>query len=95
MEILQNAGIAAGPSLNVAELIEDPHLTEREFFVDVYHPEMGTQKLYCPPWHLSDTPGHIQRRAPLLGEHNEYVFGELLGLSSTEIGRLVAEEVIY
>jgi len=44
---------------------------------------------------LSETPGEIRRPAPLLGEHNNYVFGELLGLSEDEIAELVQEKVIF
>jgi crotonobetainyl-CoA:carnitine CoA-transferase CaiB-like acyl-CoA transferase len=44
---------------------------------------------------LSETPGEIRRPAPLLGEHNNYVFGELLGLSEEEIETLVEKKVIY
>jgi benzylsuccinate CoA-transferase BbsF subunit len=95
MEVLQKAGVAVGPSFNIEELINDPHIKEREVFVEVGHPEMGKQTIYSPTWRLSGTPGRIQQRAPLLGEHNHYVFGELLGLSSKEIAGLEKEEVIY
>jgi benzylsuccinate CoA-transferase BbsF subunit len=95
MEVLQKAGVAAGPSLNIEELINDPHIKECEVFVEVEHPEMGRQIVYRPTWRLSGTPGRIQRRAPLLGEHNHYVFGELLGMSDKEIARLEKEEIIY
>jgi len=43
---------------------------------------------------MSVTDWEIARGAPLLGQHNEYVFGELLGLTSSEIGALVDEKVI-
>jgi crotonobetainyl-CoA:carnitine CoA-transferase CaiB-like acyl-CoA transferase len=51
--------------------------------------------LHGIPWRLSGTPGRISRPAPLLGEHNQYVFGELLGLPEAEIRRLVEAEAIY
>jgi crotonobetainyl-CoA:carnitine CoA-transferase CaiB-like acyl-CoA transferase len=46
-------------------------------------------------WRLSDNPTEIRLRSPLLGEHNSYVFKELLGMSDEEIARLEAEKVIY
>jgi len=45
-------------------------------------------------WNI-ETPAKINRHAPLLGEHNEYVFGELLGMSAVEIKRLEQDKVIY
>jgi crotonobetainyl-CoA:carnitine CoA-transferase CaiB-like acyl-CoA transferase len=44
---------------------------------------------------MSATPPSIHRAAPLLGEHNDYVLGELLGLSTGERQRLIAEKIVY
>jgi crotonobetainyl-CoA:carnitine CoA-transferase CaiB-like acyl-CoA transferase len=44
---------------------------------------------------MSATPPSVERAAPLLGEHNDYVFGELLGLSAEERRQLVADKVIF
>jgi benzylsuccinate CoA-transferase BbsF subunit len=95
MEILQKAGVAGVPSFSSADLINDPHLRERGFWLDVEHPVIGNTTVSAPPWRLSETPIEVRRRAPLIGEHNHYVFGELLGLSSVEIARLEEENVIY
>ena len=95
MEILQQAGVAAVPSFNSQELYSDPHLKERRFWQEIEHPIIGRQTVAGPPWKLSATPARVYRHGPLLGEHNEYVFGELLGLPSDEIIRLVEEKVIY
>ena len=67
----------------------------RRVFLQVEHPTIGDDWVIAPPWRLSETPAQINRHAPLLGEHNEYVFGELLGMSSVEIKRLEKEKVIY
>jgi len=95
MEILQKAGVAAVPSFTSADLIPDPHLRERGFWLDVEHPVIGNTVVSAPPWKLSETPIEVRRHAPLIGEHNHYVFGELLGLSSAQIARLEEESVIY
>ncbi len=95
MDILQRVGVAAVPSFNSEELYNDPHLKERGLFTEVYHPDVGKQIVVSPPWKFSATPARIYRRSPLFGEHNNYVFGELLGMSSDEIQRLVEEKVIY
>jgi crotonobetainyl-CoA:carnitine CoA-transferase CaiB-like acyl-CoA transferase len=94
MTRLQAEGVAAGVSMTVADLLHDPHLEARGAFVAVDHPETGPQVLYAPVWKLSDTPAEIRRPAPRLGEHNAYVFGQLLGLSADEIAGLVSREVI-
>ena len=44
---------------------------------------------------MSKTPGKIRCHAPLVGEHNDYVFGELLGMPQDEIDGLKEEKVIY
>ncbi|MFC1932734.1 CaiB/BaiF CoA transferase family protein, partial [Chloroflexota bacterium] len=95
MEMLQRAGVMAGASLDLEELVNDPHLEERDFLVDIEHPEMGKLRHTGLPWRLSDTPKGNYQRAPLLGEHNDYVFGELLGMSREEIKRLEEEKVLY
>lgn len=95
MELLQEAGVAAMPSFKAKDLFTNPHLIAREAITEVTHPVLGTRKTIAPPWKLSETPTRISRPAPLLGEHNEYVFGELLGMSTREQEQLKLEEVIF
>jgi crotonobetainyl-CoA:carnitine CoA-transferase CaiB-like acyl-CoA transferase len=95
MEILQRAGVAAGPSLSAAELVEDRHLRQRGFLVEMDHTERGKGPMPGLPWRFLSSPGHDYRAGPCLGEHNDYVFGKLLGLSKDEIAKLVEEEVVY
>lgn len=94
-EMLQKVGVAAFPSLSNRDLVEDPHLNERGFFEEWDHPEIGKRKYDGLLWKMSKTPGKINRRAPLVGEHNDYVFGELLGMSQDEINELIDKKVIY
>jgi len=56
---------------------------------------MGKKVVISPPWKLSATPAKIRTASPLLGQHNEEVFGGLLGMSKEEIARLVDEKIIY
>lgn len=93
--ILQKVGVAAVPVMNVEDQYSDPHFRECHTHVEVQHPLVGLEVLYGIPWRLSETPGEIRRPAPSLGEHNNYVFGELLGLSAKEILQLTEEKVIY
>ena len=91
---LQAAGVPAGPSFTTADLLEDPHLRERGFVVEVDHPEVGRRLMGTVPWKTSDLPPVEHRHAPLLGEHNHYVLCELLGLSPREVERLIEAGVV-
>lgn len=95
MEMLQGVGIAAGPSCSVTDLFHDPHLRERGFFVEINHPEMGKAPLIRTPWNIDGKAAGKYEPAPLIGEHNDYIFGTLLGMSQEEIDRLAEEKVIY
>ena len=94
-EILQRAGVAAFPSMSREELACDPHLIERGAFVEVEHPEAGRQTFLAPPWKLSATSAEITRHSPLLGEDNEHVFCDLLGMPVEEFATLVGDGIIY
>jgi crotonobetainyl-CoA:carnitine CoA-transferase CaiB-like acyl-CoA transferase len=91
---LQAAGVAAFRPLMNKELSEDPHLAARNFFVEKEHPVVGARQHAGIPWRMSDTPCEVWRAAPVMGQDNDYVFGELLGYSSEQIADLVAREVI-
>jgi len=96
MNTLQPAGVAAGAVLTSAELLIDPHLKERGTFQMVDRAVVGAHYYPIPtaPMKLSRSPVRIRRPAPLVGEHNDYVLGELLGMSKVEIQSLVDEQII-
>ena len=94
MLTLQHAGVAAGAVLTNAEVFEDWQNKARNFYQAVNHPEVGPRRHPCIGWIMSKTPRYIPRAAPCLGEHNEYVLGEVLGLSKKEIAKLEAEKII-
>jgi benzylsuccinate CoA-transferase BbsF subunit len=93
-ERLQAAGVPAGPSLHVGERYFHPHFSARNFHIDLDHPATGTDIVGGVAWKLNRTPGQLRRHAPLLGEHNDYVLRELLGLGEDEIARLREREVL-
>ncbi|MDO8672508.1 MAG: CoA transferase, partial [Dehalococcoidia bacterium] len=95
VEMLQQAGIAATPSMSSEDLYKDPHLQERQFWIKVTHQELGERHTLGLPWKLSRTPVTIDRASPLMGQHNGYVLGDLLGLTSNEISVLEEEGVCY
>jgi crotonobetainyl-CoA:carnitine CoA-transferase CaiB-like acyl-CoA transferase len=94
MRRMQEAGVAAGVVQNIAQVANDPHLQARAFMVEIQHPEMGRTLHAGLPIKHSATPGQVRSHAPLIGEHNNYVFQQLLGMSREEIQHLEALGVL-
>jgi len=90
---LQDAGVPAAPVMANWELLSDPHLAERAFYVPITHPEVGVLPFPGMPWKLSRTPGTIRRPAPLFAQHNREVLGGLLGMGDEEVEALEASGV--
>jgi benzylsuccinate CoA-transferase BbsF subunit len=95
MEILQQAGVAATPCADTEDRFSDPHFQDRQNIVNIEHPVTGLDFVPNVVCNLSKTPGQIRRPAPMLGEHNHYVFGELLGLPKEKIKDFIEEKIIY
>jgi benzylsuccinate CoA-transferase BbsF subunit len=93
-EILQAHGIAAEAVKTSADLAVDPVLNERGFFIHLDQPGHGNAISEASPIRLSATPAQYRRAAPLKGQDNQYVLGELLGLTIEEIARLRNQKVI-
>ena len=95
MRQCQNAGVIAAVIQSAEDRVEyDPQLQHREVFPIVQHPELGEVPYEGYPPKLSRTPAYVHGRAPTLAEHNNYVFGELLGMSEAEIAGLKERGVI-
>ena len=91
---LQAAGVPAGPVLANWEIVSDPHLFERGYWVDTVHPEVGYQRYEGLPWRLSLTPPAPRARAaPRFGEHNAEILGEL-GVGAGELAALRASGAV-
>jgi benzylsuccinate CoA-transferase BbsF subunit len=93
MEKLQSVGVAAYPTLMNREVLESPQLAVRDFWVEHEHPEVGVRRHAGVPYHFSATPADVWRAAPVMGQDNDYVFGELLGMSAEEIADLTERGV--
>jgi crotonobetainyl-CoA:carnitine CoA-transferase CaiB-like acyl-CoA transferase len=92
--MLARAGVPAGPALSSEGLFQDPQLLARAYFVQLDHAATGSHLYPGTPALLSRTPVAIRRPAPLLGEQNRQVLGQLLGVSDAEMDRLEALHVI-
>ena len=94
MTMMQAAGVAAGVLETGEDLLQhDPQLRQRCTFWELDHPEVGKYYAMGPSFVLSKSSCEV-RRAPLLGEHNEYALKEVLAMSDEEIAELVTEGVI-
>jgi formyl-CoA transferase/CoA:oxalate CoA-transferase len=93
VERLNGAGVPAGPVLDIAQVFADPQVLARGLLVELPHPEVGTFRTTGLPVKLSRTPGGIERRPPLHGEHTDEVLAES-GLDSGEIASLRSAGVI-
>ena len=83
---LQATGVPAGPVLANWELVSDPHLYQRGYWIDTVHPEVGYQRYEGLAWKLSRTPPPTQARAaPLFSEHNTEVVIGNLGLEESQL----------
>lgn len=79
---------------NIQQICEDPHIDYRGMLVEIEQPGMGKLKIVGSPLRLSETPGQVYARAPLLGENSEEVLSGILKMSPAEIDSLKKEGVI-
>ncbi len=91
---LQKQGVAAGVVQDASDLANDPQLKERGFFIELDHPELGKTISDATPIKLSDTPARYNRAAPVLGQDNDYIYHELLGMSEDELDGLRQQGII-
>ena len=94
-KLLQEAGVRAGAVQNAQDLNEtDPQLAHRGVFFQMDHPVIGEARFEGVPVHFDGMSADNWRSGPLLGEDNEYVFKELLGVADDEFAELTASGVI-
>jgi benzylsuccinate CoA-transferase BbsF subunit len=94
MARLQDAGVAAGVVQHLDEVLQDPQLAHRHHFVPLDHAALGVLPYERSGFRLSASPGGFDDSGPLLGEDNDTVLGDLLGLSPGQIEQLVADGVV-
>ena len=94
LEAMENARLPAGPVLSPQQVLDDPHITAKGLFQSVEYPGLDIlAPLMKTPVELSETPGEIRSRPPLLGEHTDEIM-EKLGYSGEEISDLRLRRVI-
>jgi crotonobetainyl-CoA:carnitine CoA-transferase CaiB-like acyl-CoA transferase len=94
MQTLQRAGVPAGMVHDTRGLFEDDQLQHRGHFQYLEHAEIGRYASERSEFNLSGTPGKLDRPAPMMGEHTEYVLRELVGLTEQEYLFFKADDVL-
>lgn len=94
LELMTEFGVPAGLIYRVPDMLEDAHFRARQAIVSVPHPDFGDLKMQNVAPRLSETPGGIRSPSPRLGEHNDEVYLELLGISPERHQELKLKQVI-
>lgn len=93
-ERFEERGIPYGLVYNAKDIYEDPQNRERGNIIEIEDQEIGPVEMQCVIPKLSATAGKVTASAPILGEHNQKIYGGLLGLTDEEMEALREEEII-
>ncbi len=92
MLLLQSKGVPAGVVQTIEDRMEhDPQLAQRGFYPTASHAELGEHRFEGVPFQMSRSGWRVEQGAPLLGEHNQTVLGDLLGFTEDEMLELTME----
>ncbi len=91
---LRAAGVPAFRSQSSLDLVSDGFLWESGVYRMVQDGLGEPRPIVGPGWHMTPDEATIERGAPLLGEHNDYVYRELLGLSEAELADLIERKIV-
>ena len=92
ISFFEQAEVTIGPIYDISQIIEDPHVIERELLADYPDPDMGAFPMHHVVPRMSGTPGAIRSVAPQIGEHNRALLAEL-GIDDAAYARLLATGV--
>jgi len=90
----QEFGCPVGPVNTAEDIFNSPQMKEREFFVDIEHPEIGRVNFPSASYIFSETPWQVTHAAPLLGANNGDIYSGRLGYSDEDIAKMKAEGTI-
>lgn len=93
-EIADGEGVPVSLVYSAEDIFTDPHYAARENIIEMPHPTLGTIKMPGITPVFSETPGQVKWVGPRLGEHNQEVYSELLGLNNEQLQQLQSEKII-
>ena len=95
MHTLQGRGVPAGAVLDAREILEDPHLNQRDYFAEITEPDVGTFRYPGRPIRMSGPSATDWKRpSPRLGEHSGRILSGLLNVPDDRIAELEAQGII-
>jgi len=94
IELFDNHGIPCAPIQDVSDIVRDEHLKQRKQIVKVKHPKAGDVAMSGVTIKLSDSPGEIRYGIPLIGQHNDEIYLEELGLNIEKYEEMKSKGVI-
>ena len=94
VDLLAEHGVPAGQIYTANEMLADPHFAARDNIEWHDHPALGEFPMQAPCPRLSASPGSVRSLGPEHGEHNDEIFGDLLGLSPDELRRLREDGIV-
>jgi len=94
LALLEKHGVPSGLIYRASDMLTDPHFAARQAIVATEHPQFGSLRMQNVAPRLSATPSSIRSPAPELGQHNDDVYGGVLGLQTAQIESLRARGVI-
>lgn len=94
LKMLSEIGIPCAPINAIDQVLENPQIKERDMIVDVEHPVAGIVKLPGIPIKMSATPGAIEKPAPTLGQHTNYVLSKFASLTEEQISELHLKGIV-
>lgn len=92
VEMMESAEVTVGPIYDIGEILEDPHVIDREILADYPDPDLGALPMHHVAPRLEGTPGSIRTPAPGLGEHNRELLSEI-GVAGEAYDQLLAQGV--
>jgi len=90
LTLLENAGVPAGPVLTIEQMVADPQVRARDMVVEVDHKKVGKTRALGTPVKFSATPTHVNRAAPVLGQHTREILAEY-GFAGADIEKFIQE----
>ncbi len=94
LQVMESAGVPAGPVLSVGDALNDPQVRARDMVVEVEHARLGTVSTMGVPVKFSDTVGTVRRAAPTLGQHTVEILTEI-GYDRQRIEKLEAAGAVH
>ena len=94
LDLMDQHGVPAGQIYRAPEMLEDPHFAARDAIITVDHPQFGLLRMQNVAPKLSETPGGVRSASPALGQHNDEVYLQLLGMPPERYEQLQQRKVI-